>query len=272
MRILNIKTCVGIGDLIHLKQLLDDSSSKYDKINIALDHDVIKNFKSNYNEYLNFINPLFIKLFSENPYNIVNTVESPLYSPIVYVNHYKQNPEIPNLEKYLCDEQYFSDEIVVLTKIRGFNIKNYNYIKNNFLNLLNILSQKNKITLMGERNIGMNPEYIHHGNESIYSIYTDLINNIKIYKDDTIDELGNTAPEINHFYNDCKKLNAAKYVICLGSGGNVSMAMATSKIINFYGYCEMEPLFKLMKPQENKFITNNLSEFYNKLVAINEIN
>jgi hypothetical protein len=265
MDILRIKTCVGIGDLLHLKQLLDDMKNNYSSVEISLDHEIIRSYKSNYDEYLTFINSLFIKLFSEPPYKICEDINSKTYSPTILARNFSQTPRIPNLEKYFCENNNKTEDIIILTKIRGFHRENYEKIKTAFINLLNKISKNRKIILVGERNIGANREYDIHGIEYIYSIYKDLISNINSFEDKTIEELGFTSPNIDNFYKDCNILNQAKAVICLGSGGNVSMAMATSNIVNFYGASEMESLFSLMPAHETKFITNNIINFYEKL-------
>lgn len=271
MKNIKIKTSCGIGDLLHLKQLLDDCKHNYSNIDIGLDHNIIRTHKPNYDEYFSFINLLFLKLFSEYPYNIKYNIDCQTYNPISFSENYSICPAIPNLESYLCQsnvEYMEKDYIVVLTKIRGFDYANYLEIKKQFIDLLNKISIKNKIILVGERLIGMNPEYLIHGKNKIYSLYEDLKNNVNYYEDKTIEELGSTSPNIQKFYDDCTLLNKAKNVICLGSGGNVSMAMATSNIVNFFGNCEMEQFFSKMPKNNKKFLSNNILEFYNKLNEI----
>jgi hypothetical protein len=264
---LKIKTHVGIGDVIHMKQLLDDIKHNFSTIEIAPNPQTIKNYKNNYQEYYGFIIKLFEALFSETPYkiNYSENFLAPNVWPDAYITSTGQTPKIPNLEKYLCNLDYpKNDNIVILTKIRGMSKDRFDIIKNDFFNILNKISKNNKLVLMGEKNIGLNSEYKDH--PSIYSIYYELIKNLDHFEDKTIEELGNTAPDYNNFLYDCNQMNAAKNVICLSTGGNVSMAMSVSSVINFYGGCEMDiPLFSKMPKHETKFLTDNLDQFYFKL-------
>jgi len=263
---LNINTHVGIGDIFHFKQILDSIKFNYDKINISFDNQVIKGCKNDYDEYYQFISPLFDKLFLEDPYLIHDYVNVNSMSPVEFSMRERLKPEIPCLEKYFTLQKNKEDYIVVLTKIRGMHINVYYSLRNEYLNLLNSISKKNKIILMGEKIVGLNNEYkCLGGSSAVYSIYDDLISNIDNYEDLTIDELGITSPNFDNFIKDCELMNRAKNVISLSTGGNTSMAMSISSIINYYGNSELEPFFNLMDKNENKFITNNLNIFFDKL-------
>ena len=63
-------------------------------------------------------------------------------------------------------------------------------------------------------------------------------------------------------------MSNSKKVICFGSGGNVSIAMSVSNVLNFYGGNEMLPLFSKLAEKENKIITNNFSKFIKELSLI----
>jgi len=263
---LNINTHVGIGDLFQFKQILDSIKIKYNKINISFDDDVIKKFKDNYEEYYDFISQVFNRLFSENPYIIHDKVDVDAISPEEFCVRNGLKPEIPHFEKYFTTQKLKEDYIVVLTKIRGMHIDTYSALRGEYLKLLNSISKKNKIVLMGEKIVGLNNEYkCLGGSTMVYSIYNDLINNIDNYKDLTVDELGITSPKFNKFIEDCELMNKAKNVISLSTGGNTSMAMSISSIINYYGNCESEKFFNLMDKDENKFITNDLNIFFDRL-------
>lgn len=274
MKCEHLKTYVGIGDLIHIKQMLDTKKDVYDLIPISLDYEKIKKFKPDL-KYIEFIETLFKTLFQNFPYQIQNNSIGLNICPRILCEEANIKPDIPNLEKYfLCNEKEKTDEIIVLTKIRGLKLEVYkNFIKEPFLNTLNLLSKNNKIVLMGEKIIGDNLEYQElkkeHNGTLVYSIYEDILHNVKIHDDYTIDELGNKSPEFNKFISDCQRLNRAKAVIALGTGGNVSMAMSCSNIISCYQYCEMEYLFSKMDRHPTKFLTNDYNEFFNKIKSLN---
>jgi hypothetical protein len=267
-----LKTHVGIGDLIHIKQMLDTKKEMYNLIPISLNYEVLAQYKSDPN-YIKFVELLFKTLFSSSPYKIQKNSIGFNICPKILNTKYNIKPEIPNLEKYFCcNSKEKNDEIIILTKIRGLRLHTYtNVIREPFLNILNSLSKNNKIVLMGEKVIGQNLEYEqlknNHNDLFVYSIYEDIIKNIKIHDDYTIDELGNTSPNFDKFINDCQRLNKAKAVITLGTGGNVSMAMSCSNVICCYQYCEMEYLFSKMDNHPTKFLTNDYNQYFNKILS-----
>jgi hypothetical protein len=268
-----LRTYVGIGDLIHIKQMLDSKKLQYESIPISLNYEKIKTFKPDL-KYIEFIEKLFVLLFNESPYKIQKNNFGTDVCPRILNESFNIKPDIPNLEKYFyCNSQIKTDEIIVLTKIRGLKKSFYeNNIKDDFLNILKQISINNKIVLMGEKSIGDNPEYVDLKNQNndsmVYSIYKNIIENIKIYDDYTVNELGNTSPDFNKFIHDCQRMHQAKAVISLGTGGNVSMAMACSNIICCYGGCEMFYLFNQMDKNPTKFLTNNYIDYYSKLITL----
>jgi len=268
---LNIKTFVGMGDILHSKQLLDEVKDNYDTINVYYDRNCFE-WKGNYNQFSEFTEKLFKELFSEPPYVIQDTPYSVSLSPINLSKHINSQFKVLNFEKYFCKDLDYSQEvedyIVVLTKIRGWHYSNYCSIKEKYLDILNKISLKNKIYIMGERKIGLNKENEMHGSQLIYSIYDDLIENISNVKDLTVPELGITAPKYEDFLIDCKIMNQSKNVICFGISGAVDMAMSVSNIVNFYGQSEVEGMFNSMPKQKDKYLTNNLIDFFEKLESL----
>lgn len=268
---LSIRTHAGMGDILHSKQLLDEVKDNYDLINIYFDTNCLKEYKGNYQQFNDFTVKLLQELFSESPYVIRDTPDSITLPPMELCAYTQSKFKTLNFENYFCkdfidieDEDY----IVVLTKIRGWNYNNYCSVRERYLNILDKISKKNKIYIMGERKIGMNKENIIHGPQNIYSIYDDLIGNISNIKDLTVEELGISAPNYNDFLIDCKIMNKAKHVICLGISGAIDMAMSVSNIINYYGGSEVELMFNLMEKQQNKYLTNNLNQFFDKIESL----
>lgn len=268
---LNIKTFVGMGDILHSKQLLDEVKDKYTTINVYYDNDCFE-WKGNYNQFTEFTQKLFKELFSEPPYVIQDTPYSISLSPINLRIHINSQFKVLNLEKYFCkdldDSQDTEDYIVVLTKIRGWHYSNYLSVREKYFDILNRIAQKNKIYIMGERKIGLNKENELHGSQLIYSIYDDLIENVHNIKDLTVPELGITAPSYEDFLTDCKIMNRSKNVICFGISGAVDMAMSVSNIVNYYGHSEVEGMFNSMPKQDDKYLTNNLTDFFTKLESL----
>lgn len=269
---LSIRTHAGMGDILHSKQLLDEIKYNYDVINIYFDENCLKNYKGNYQQFNEFTVKLLEELFSEPPYIIRDTSNSITLPPMELCNYTQSKFKTLNFENYFCknfiniekNEDYF----VILTKVRGLDYYTYLSIRERYLNILNEISKKNKIYIMGERKIGMNMENIIHGPQKIYSIYDDLVQNISNIKDLTIEELGISAPKYDNFLVDCKIMNRSKNLICLGISGAVDMAMSVSNIINYYGGTEVEQMFNLMERQENKYLTNNINDFFDKIESL----
>jgi hypothetical protein len=266
---LDVKTHVGIGDILHFKQILDSVKHRYDKINITFCTDTIKGFKDDYDGYYLFMSKLFDSIFLEDPYVRNDSITVNGTSPVMFSFYNGIKPEIPYLEKYFTQGKEKEDYVVVLTKIRGMVHEVYSSFKYEYLNLLNSISKKYKILLLGEKVTGLNKEYqLLGGSRFVYSIYEDLISNIENYIDLTVDELGITSPNYENFIKDCDIMNRAKHVISLSTGGNTSLAMSVSSIINYYGNSELESFFNLMEKKEDKFITNDLNLFFSKLESI----
>ena len=266
---LSIRTFAGMGDILHSKQLLDQVKDNYDVINVYFDINFLRDYKGNYNQFSEFNIKLLEELFSESPYVVQDTPHSISLPPIDLCSHIGSQFKILNFEKYFCkqstDNTKKENYIVILTKIRGLDYSIYNSFRERFLNSINILSQKNKIYIMGERKIGMNKENEIHGSSQIYSIYDDLIQNIQNIEDLTVEELGITASKYEDFLNDCQIMNRSKSVICFGFSGAVDMAMSVSNIVNYYGDFEM---YNLTPNEDKKFLTSNLEEFFTKLESL----
>lgn len=263
---LNIRTYAGMGDILHSKQLLDEVKDNYDAINVYFDINCLRDYKGNYNQFSEFNIKLLEELFSEPPYIIKDIEQGISLPPIHLCSHIGSQFKILNFEKYFCKQSTGNrkeeDYIVILTKIRGLDYSFYQSIRERFFNSINILSQKNKIYIMGERKIGMNNENQIHGPNQMYSIYEDLIQNIQNIGDLTVEELGITAPKYEDFLNDCQTMNMSKSVICLGFSGAVDMAMSVSNIVNYYGNFNM---YDMMPKENGKYLTNNLEKFFQKL-------
>ncbi|MFZ8927400.1 MAG: hypothetical protein ACO3CU_11655 [Candidatus Nanopelagicales bacterium] len=133
---------------------------------------------------------------------------------------------------------------VVTTKVRGLPRRIYEHIRHDFVERIRRLTQWNRVVLVGEKIIGMNAEYRHHGEDLVYSIYGDLM--ALGCEDRTVDELGVTPPTMGQFLNDMAAMQGAASVITLGTGGNTSMAMASGNCYSFVGFSEMEEFFSRM--------------------------
>jgi len=245
----SIKTCAGIGDILHTKAQLDQIRDDYDRISIGYDDSLVSRFRSDDDQYRIFLDGLFKLLFSEQPYHRDQHIKAQCKNPEALWESGFQ-PIVPDLSHLLALRTSIPDEpyIVISTKIRGIKRAQYEELRPDFLNVLRLLSKKSIVVLLGERTIGYNAEYKCHGSELIYSIYTDVLSATQDGKllDLTVPELGLTAPSLIRFRNECFIQQKALRVITIGSGGNVSIAMSVGKIIGFYAHSEMERFFTVM--------------------------
>lgn len=152
--------------------------------------------------------------------------------------------------------------VVVTTKVRGWPRRRYEAIRQEFLARL---SKIRRLVLVGERAIGRNAEYVEHGEDKIYSIYDDL--KLLPCLDATVPELGITPPRWADFRLDCTRMAYAERVITLGSGGNVSMAMACSGncLVHADG-TEMESLFRAMPASDRVRMCSTDAEYLEALL------
>jgi hypothetical protein len=262
----------GIGDLIHTAQLLDKPLSEGNKINIVLgvaQFDSVKNIL--WLPRIEFLVWLVDVLFQKRGYEAYFSANRIGNSPQVLLNFDFVSPAIPDFSRDFLGtsiENKKSNRIVLLTKVRAFSKNVLSTYEQSIRDALQELSKSNEIVIVGERDIEFNAEYKIHGTDMIYSLYSYFKKIIPGAVDMTLPALGITSPTRELFIKDCALMNSAKRVICFGSGGNVSIAMSTSRIINLYGGTEMAPLFCTFKRSEEKLVTNNVFEFLNELRTI----
>ena len=148
-------------------------------------------------------------------------------------------PALPTLAHVLpagrpvCERPY----LAVSTKVRGLERARYDAISGRMLAALRGIARRVPLVLIGEREIGQNAEYRHHGESLVYSIYDDLKGLPCL--DLTVPELGITPPSWRQFRQDCLTMREAAGVVALGSGGNVTMAISTGAPFGFIDGTEM---------------------------------
>lgn len=218
----------GIGDLILSRAMLPAD------VEVALDYDAIDRYRTP--AYREFADALFRSLF--HGFTIVESDQSGMTPQEIAALGFK--PGVPDLRprRVVVAE----DHTIVTTKVRGWHCDRYLAIRTAFLERI---SRMKKVILLGEREIGRNAEYDEHGYDNVYSIYEDLKPLADI--DVTVPELGATPPSWQDFFEDCAMMSAAGRVVALGSGGNVTMAMAfASRCVLNVGGTEMEGFFNDM--------------------------
>lgn len=238
MRQFSASIPIGIGDLIYIKAMFDPIKDQFESINLDLYTELIEAYKKDNANY-QFVKDLANLLFSGPPYNI-NTGKAPFLS-IDQICRHGIEPKKPELASVLCKGtslDLVEPYIVINTKVRYVSQLSLDDIIREFWTLLNSLSEKYKIVILGERVIEMTPEYqLHNSNGTyIFSLYDHIINNISNKErilDLSIPALGITSPDLQHLQQDCLTMKEAKFVIQFGVGGSFCLATAVANTIGY---------------------------------------
>lgn len=261
----NMFLYLGIGDVLLTKLHYDTISSKYSKIVLNTNLNIVNTLRSNDRSpksYEIFIKRLISTLF-EN--------ESKVYINYDYEHHMKQSiigkyTYVHNdLSKYLTkyNEKFFINDpyIVISTKAVRVNISVYEKNKSHFLNLLENLSKRFKIILIGERNSSECSEYkTLEKKNTIHNMYNDFIKVPNII-DMSIDKDLCINVDFDNYQMDCYLISRALFSLHLGIGGlfvtsSVLCRTMCMYIVNKnYGHIvEMDTI--------NKFKTVEISKSY----------
>lgn len=235
-----LKIATGLGDAILISAAINEVKDNYDKIYIDVNWKYSLNFKNDTNgSYKSFYLDLLKILFNDEKYIIDNSDKDfPLFD-MYTLRSIGIKPVLPKYSDILCSkENILKNEkyIVITTKVRQLNKSHYNKVKDIFYKKINKLSSKYKIVILGEREVEENNEYKIHGDKKIYSIYKDIIGNVKNnVLDLTIPKLGITVPVIENIKKDCAVMRDAEYVFTFGCGGNFILSLAVNSK-NAIGY------------------------------------
>lgn len=253
---LEIKTCVGIGDLILTYSILEQIKHNYSEIVICPEYGLLTQYRSGSKESYDFTKQFAELLFSEAPYRLTDI------SPVQRLNPQELSEKLTTKTKYinladkLCTKEspIVSPYIVINTKVRNYN--RFKSIKPLFFDFL--LKNQSKIVLLGERNLGVNKEAQFN---NIFTIYNDLkslpIDYIDLTKEVLLD-----APNINDLRNDLNIMRNASLNVNFGVSGTVMLSAAVSNVMA--GIRSEDEGFItnfLSNMGENRLVTNNQSEF-----------
>lgn len=241
MEVIESNIPLALGDLINIKACCD-ATNKYDQIKITfhkslLDTSVSTGMfdwsekKIKWDKYLADIGKLF---FSDPPY-ILNRSQYSFRDTSDFIKTFGLTPKKPELSSLLCKgiplnigEEY----IVITTKIREISKKHFYPLSIQLWRVLQKLSKRYKIVILGEQLVETRKEYIGT-QDIIFSIYEQIITNIPGDRiiDLTIPVLGENVSSLTQIQQDCLIMNQAKLVITLGIGGNFCMATAAASML-----------------------------------------
>jgi hypothetical protein len=257
---------VGIGDIIIFFSFLSEFY-KDEVIHYYFNIDTIKKYKTkDYEEYYNFI-----KIFSQyilNNTNHKNFIFNDIHSGnFISINHIRDIYSKNNIKfQYVSIDNntpIFNDTIILLSKVRGCSYDKYKKIKTEFYDTIN--NGNKNIIILGEKQIEPNPEYVILTNQTVYSIYYDIIHNVNSNKitDLTIDKLGITSPSLEKLTYDIDIIKNHK-VAAFGSSGIVSLCSLFTDVLS---YANLEPLNTFLD-SDNRELKYNSEDFINILNQI----
>lgn len=245
----SVKINCGIGDILLSRAILDGQQGV---MGVSLGEDAAAEARNA--AYLPFARWLFDTTFAGfGPAD----ADAPRLDPQALCRLTGLLPRWPRVPRHRVP----GNTIVVTTKVRGLPRRIYETFRSDFACRIARLATRHNVLLVGEKEIGWNKEYDHHGHDLVYSIYGDLFQ-IPNVRDLTIDELGVTPPTPEWFNTDMYTMASANRVVTIGTGGNTTMAMAVGRCWSFVGHSEMEPFFAQMPWRPGGcFMTDNIGDF-----------
>ena len=257
---------IGIGDLIYIKGMFEPIKHEFSSINFRFHKELITAYHKDV-AHFQFLEEFGKLLFGEAPYIVDDSPSS--FLRLEQMMNLGITPHKPELASLLCvgTPLEIGPYIVINTKVREMPQSHLREQIRDFWTLLNKLSEKYKIVILGEKVIEMNPEYEVYTSDNIYSLYPHIYNNVDKDKlvDLTVPALGITAPNLKHIQQDCLIMNQAQLVINFGIGGGFCLATAVANTIG-YRY-DNDPVADVVfsKTYPNAVITKNWSNFLQTL-------
>lgn len=246
----------GIGDIILLHAMLERLGQP---ATIGLSEAAVTQARSE--AYRPFAQKLMETLFFAPQYTLDWSLKDGGIDPPTLHFRYGLPVGAPDLRDVLPAGEPVASAgyVVVHTKCRGWAKARYLGIKDRLLSSIRRIAESRLIVLLGERRIGMNAEYRHHGPDFVFSIYEDLCDIPCL--DLTVPELGITPPDWTTFRQECLVMRDAAAVVALGSSGNTTMAQACGCWIGCIGGSEMEAYLRQMPEDPRHRICREPEEF-----------
>lgn len=252
----------GIGDIIHSHAMLEAEKRWFSEVSVAIDHETLSQVRNA--SHSEFASRLARFLFDAPPYVVVPQRDGGLtpqqlagYGLPIAVPYLRQR--LP-LEGVGHPPEPF---VAVCTKVRSWRKEKYEQIRLEFLHRLTALAKRVTLVVIGERVLTLTPEYQGHGNGFAYSIYDDLMTVPCV--DATFTEYGNVPARWEQFRIDCTIMRNARRVITLGTGGNVSMAMACGRCLCLLQDTEMAGYFRAMPFDERITLCESPAEYLEEI-------
>jgi len=254
----------GIGDIIHCHAMLEAERNRYEDIEVILNERGLVEARND--RHVGFARRLAALLFCEPKYRLNSDAEGRYVgmTPQGLCRH-GFHPMPPDLRRILplAGVEPPPPFVAVSTKVRGWPRHEYEAMRETFLGLLEDISLRLPLVLVGERVLTQTAEYVGHHAGRVYSIYDDLSKLTCV--DNTFAEFGEAPAEWDQFRTDCTTMYHAERVITLGSGGNVSMAMACGRCLAMIQGTEMGGFFEAMPEVSRLTLCKSVSEYLAEL-------
>jgi hypothetical protein len=240
MKTLSLSLPTSLGEIINMKGHLDCVKDQYAKITVSFNKELWKTGlhmeapgwkekEALWNKYLDDIGKLF---FSEPPYTVDN-FSHPFYITDGLVAKLGIPPRKVELGHLLCKGESLNigHYIVMTTKVRHVEKKQFMPLSIQLWKVLQELSSKYKIVVLGEREVEMRKEY-EMFKSNIFGLYDQIIANLPPNRivDLTVPALGETVADLSKIQQDCLIMRDAQFVITIGIGGNSCMAAAVANM------------------------------------------
>jgi hypothetical protein len=263
----------GLGDSLVIRIFFDAVKHEYEEIRISHDRKIVDFWRKGDPKYYQFLDELGNLLFTEPPYAFDHFNHTVIHTVNTLTN-LGTPPKTPNLSHLLCKGTSLNlggEYIVLTTKIRGILKSVFTKLSPTLWEVLQKISQRYKIVVLGEREIEKNKEYdVSVNRSSIFCIYDQIIENIPNDRiiDLTIPALGVTVPTLKQIQQDCLIMKESKFVISIGIGGNLWMPLAVANTIGYRD--DNDAVVNLIgnSQYDTAYIAKNWFQFIQKLKSL----
>jgi hypothetical protein len=265
---------IGLGDLIFFCSHVLKHHNPGDKIYIKLNQYVLENYKNKSENYKNFCYRFLNHvLYQFQIINYEHHNNQHLNDWVVNRFNFNENLKdtliFENIKNVLFGDSFdsnSSDYVVLFTKVRDYNYKNFEKISVPFFEKINNLNHK--IVLLGEKQILYEGEYkLGNGelkSEMIYSLYDEFLKKINSNKiiDLTTDILNEETIDLDRIIQELDIISKSKKILSIGCGGFFCLSIFSEKLLNLSNL----EIYNELNSQSNKQIFYNHELFLEKII------
>jgi hypothetical protein len=259
-----VKTCVGMGDLVLNFAQLETVKNDFTEIRVCPAYSLLNEYRSGSPELHAFTKQFAQLLFDKPPYKLIDSSSAPLTPPDVLLCQRGWKASYVDLSDRLCLAPVdigVENYVIIQTKVRHLNREVFNSISERFFSTIRNIKNC-KIVLMGEHNTGSCKESKIHND--IFIIYDELkkalegIDHIDLTKEVLLD-----SPNLDDLRKDLTIMRNARCVVVFGISGIVTTIAATAKKVAGFRTDTLEVINNFFSPMDKKekMITHNFEQF-----------